>query len=300
MIVNSRIPISYFFHKIKWDILISAVLSVIIYLATTYGNLSFKLPLTFSGLLGTSISLLLSFKLSQSYDRWWEARKIWGTILIETRTLIVQIKNYSKDSETISPELSKITYRQIAWNYALSRSLRNQDPLKHHAHFLDKEEAVEVQKHLNIPLAILDRQSKDVMSLLKQGVINQFQQIQIDQTISNLGTCMGQAERIKNTYFPKTYRLTLHLFIYLFLVSLSFSFYLDNSNVLIYTPLIVCISIPFFLLEKIAFDMQDPFENKPTDTSSTAISTTLEINLKQLINDPDVPEPLTTDTFYIL
>ena len=300
MIVNSRIPFSYFFHKIKWDLFISAFLSILIYFATTYGNVSFKLPLTFSGLLGTSISLLLSFKLSQSYDRWWEARKIWGTILIETRSLIIQIKNYSRETEVISPALKKITYRQIAWNYALSRSLRKQAPLKHHAHFLDKAEVKEVEKHLNIPLSILDKQTKDVVDLLEKGIINQFQQVQIDQTISNLGTCMGQAERIKNTYFPKTYRVTLHLFIYLFLLSLSFSFYLDHSNVFIYTPLLICIAIPFFLLEKIAVDMQDPFENKPTDTASTAISTTLEINLKQLINDTDVPKPLTTDTFFIM
>jgi len=300
MIVNSRIPVSYFFNKIKWDLLISTCLSILIYLATSYGNLSFNLPLTFSGFLGTSISLLLSFKLSQSYDRWWEARKIWGTILNESRSLIVLIKNYQNNPEEISPVLKKITYRQIAWNYALSRSLRNQTPLKHHAHFLEKEEAREVQKHLNVPLAILDKQTKDVVKMLKKGIINQFQQVEISHIISNLVTCMGKAERIKNTDFPKTYRVTLHLFIYLFLLSLSFSFYLEHSNLFIYTPLIVCIAIPFFLLEKIAVDIQNPFENKPTDTSSTAISTNLEINLKQLINDIDVPEPLTTDTFYIM
>jgi putative membrane protein len=65
-------------------------------------------------------------------------------------------------------------------------------------------------------------------------------------------------------------------------------------------PLMIIISIPFFLLEKIAFNIQDPFENKPTDTAMTSISRTIEINIKQQLNEQNIPEPIKTNTFYIL
>lgn len=59
----------------------------------------------------------------------------------------------------------------------------------------------------------------------------------------------------------------------------------------------LAISLPFFLLERSSFHMQDPFENRATDTSMTAIATTIEINLKQLLNDSDVPKPHPAMTF---
>ena len=69
---------------------------------------------------------------------------------------------------------------------------------------------------------------------------------------------------------------------------------------LIEIPLMIFISIPFFLIEKIAFNMQDPFENKPTDVAMTSICRTIEINIKQQIGDPDIPKPITPYKFYIL
>jgi putative membrane protein len=60
------------------------------------------------------------------------------------------------------------------------------------------------------------------------------------------------------------------------------------------------IATPFFLLEKIAFNIQDPFENNPTDTAMTSISRTIEINIKQQLEENEIPEPIVTDEFYIL
>ena len=60
------------------------------------------------------------------------------------------------------------------------------------------------------------------------------------------------------------------------------------------------ISVPFFLLEKTASHMQDPFANRPTDTSVTAIARTIHINLAQLLGEEDVPAPLASQGFYIM
>jgi putative membrane protein len=62
----------------------------------------------------------------------------------------------------------------------------------------------------------------------------------------------------------------------------------------------VVIAVPFFLLEKTATHMQDPFANRPTDTSVTAIARTIEINLRQMLGESEVPPPLSPQGFYIM
>ncbi len=98
MILEKRIPLKYWFREIKWDLLIVSVFSVLIYFFKLY-VINLDIPLSIGTFLGTAIALLLSFKLSQSYDRWWEARKIWGAIVNDSRTLVMQLKQFSKESD---------------------------------------------------------------------------------------------------------------------------------------------------------------------------------------------------------
>lgn len=295
MITNKRIPIHYWFNKIKWELLIVTTLSTSIYFISEYA-IDISVPLSIGVFLGSAIALLLSFKLSQSYDRWWEARKIWGAIVNDSRSLVIQLKSFTKNEETSI--IQKMGNRQIGWCYSLSCSLRKQDPLKHSASFITDVDIEKLLPHKNIPLAIIDQHSEDIANLHQKGVINDYQQIQLDATLVRLCESMGKAERIKNTFFPKTYRLTLHVFIYIFLTLLSLS--LTELHSLVEIPIEVIISIPFFLLEKIATHIQDPFENKPTDTPMTSISNTIEVNIKQLIGSENLPDFKETDKFYVL
>ena len=113
----------------------------------------------------------------------------------------------------------------------------------------------------------------------------------------NLINYMGMAERIKSTIFPVTYRLFLHSLIYLFIVTLSIS--LGNLKLYFEIPLLLIIASFFFLLESTATHLQDPFSNKPTDTAMTAIATNIEINIKQLLNEKEIPAGVKTDDFYL-
>ncbi|RDY58643.1 bestrophin family protein [Flagellimonas nanhaiensis] len=294
MITNRRIPLSYPFILVKWDILFTAIFSTGIHLLGKY-IVHWSLPISIAAFLGTAIALILSFKLSQSYDRWWEARKIWGAIVNDSRTLITQLLAFS-ESDVKTTE--KVAYRQMGWCYALGQNLRKLDATKELSNYVSEAEYQSVTKHQNIPLVLLKEHSLDIAKLFKEGKINAYQQAQLDSTVTRLNASMGMAERIKNTYFPKPYRLTLQFFIYLFLVILSLS--LTEMDNFVEIPLLMVIALPFFLLEKIAFRIQDPFENRPMDTPMTAIARTIEINLRQLIDDPNIPKPLTSRTFYIL
>ena len=295
MIIDKRIPLKYWLNKIKWEVLIVATLSTSIYFTSEY-FVDLSIPISIGVFLGSAIALLLSFKLSQSYDRWWEARKIWGAIVNDSRSFVIQLKGFSNEQDKALIE--KMANRQIAWCYSLSMSLRKLDPLEGIESFISAEELSSISAHKNIPLALLDLHGQDLRELRNREIISDFQYIQLDNTLVSLCASMGKTERIKNTFFPKTYRVTLHLFIYIFLALLSLS--LTELHSLVEIPLEVLISIPFFLLDKIALSIQDPFENKPTDTPMTSISRTIEINIKQLIGQEEIPKPVEPGAFYVL
>ena len=295
MILEKRIPLRYWIMEIKWDLLIVSVFSVIIYVIKLY-LINLDIPLGIGTFLGTAIALLLSFKLSQSYERWWEARKIWGSIVNDSRTLVIQLKQFSEKSD--NSILKTMAYRQIAWCYALGQYLRKLDELDFLKEFISEDEMILINQNNHGPLTLLDHHGRDVKTLHKRKSLNDFQQVQLDNTILRLTASMGMAERIKNTVFPRTYRNVLHFFIYIFLLLLSLA--LENIYGFLEVPLLVLISIPFFMLEKIAFVIQDPFENKPTDTAMTSIARAIEINIKELLGEKELPEPLKNKGFYIM
>ena len=295
MILEKKIPFTYWFNTIKWDILIVSIFSSGLYFLSEY-LMNLNIPISVGAFLGTAIALVLSFKLSQSYDRWWEARKIWGSIVNDSRTLVMQLHSFTnRENRTVT---DRMAYRQIAWCYSLSQHLRNENASENISEFITQQELNAIRNHNNTPLVLLANQSQDLSVLHNDKLVNDFQQIQIDNTLVNLCASMGKAERIKNTAFPKPYRLTLRLFIFVFLITLSAA--LTDMPSLAEIPFLIVISIPFFLLEKIAFNIQDPFENKPMDIPITSISRTIEINIKELLGDKNSPKPMASETFYVL
>ena len=297
MLLNKpKIPLKYVLNKIKYELFYVLIVSLsVLFLTEKYVIFMPEMPLTIPAFIGTAISILLSFSISQSYERWWEARKIWGAIVNDSRSLVIQIQTLTKNGN--DDKINLIALRQIAWCYSLGQSLRGLNPTENLEPFISKEELSELAEHQNKPLALLQLHGKNIKELREEGQIDAFSQIQLDQTIVRLCEAQGKAERIKSTVFPVTYRLFLHGTIYLFVITLAISLRVDG---LFETPLLLAISSAFFLLEKSATHMQDPFENRPTDTPVTAIARTIEINIKQLIKHKDIPNAHQADGFYII
>ncbi|UXX77799.1 hypothetical protein N7E81_10495 [Reichenbachiella carrageenanivorans] len=295
MLITTKIPLKYIFKSTFRDLFFVLCVALVSVGAYRYGDIA-DIPPNITGLVGTSISLVLAFKLGQSYDRWWEARKIWGAIVNDSRTLVIQIRSFTQGQSVEVVE--RMADRQIAWCYSLGQALRKKSPIAGIADFLSKEEFETISKHKNVPLAMLDFHSADLTKLRNADVINDFQQVQLDRTIVRLCESMGQAERIKNTVFPTTYRLFLKWFIYLFVVLLSIT--LAETEGYGDVPLLLLITTPFFLLEKTAFFLQDPFENRPTDIPITQIAKTIHLNIRQLIGSDDLPEAHENGEFYVM
>ncbi len=297
MLLDKQPPFKYLFSKIKTELIYVSILAVLVYgLTEAFEHLIPEMPLTIPTFLGTAISIILSFKLSQSYDRWWEARKIWGSIVNDSRTLVMQLQAFvKKGNEAI---IKRITYRHMAWCYCLGQSLRGLDPFENMQKYLSADDIAEISKHQNKPLGILSLNNRDISALRDAGQLDTFTLVQLNNTLVNFTNGMGMSERIKSTIFPVTYRLFLHSIIYVFIITLSIS--LRNVAGYFEIPLLLIIACFFFLLERTATHLQDPFSNKPTDTAMTAIATTIEINLKQLINEQDVPQPKQPTDYYLL
>jgi putative membrane protein len=296
MLLDKKIPVKYIISKIKVEIIYILLIALAVnYITRVYINLIPAIPFVIPTFLGTAMSVILSFKLGQSYDRWWEARKIWGGIVNDSRNLILQLQAFVADGN--QHELEKIALRHIAWCYGLGRSLRGLDVTAAFDGYLEKEEQVLLQKQSNKPLGILQLNTKALRDLREKKQLEEYSYVQLTQTIAALTNYMGMAERIKSTVFPVTYRLFLHMIIYVFIVTLSIS--LRDLENYIEIPLLLVIAAFFFLIERTATHLQDPFSNKPTDTAMTAIATNIEINIKQLLGMNDVPRPCAADGFYL-
>lgn len=277
----------YVLGKIKVELALVLTYTILFEIFHHYFiNVNVEIPIAIPAIIGTIISLLLAFKSNQAYDRWWEARIVWGAIVNESRTLVRQMITFYKDPD-FSVEASnfkeKFAKRQIAWCYSLGQSLRNDDAIKPIKKFLTDDELRFVKNHKHIPNALLVLHAKDLYKTLKDKKITTYQQVEIDNTLTRLCDAMGKCERIKNTVFPTTYSIYIRFTLCLFIILLPFG--LISLLSWFAVPLITTIAAAFFLIEKMAIHLQDPFENKPTDTPVTTIANTIEQNLIQMVNE---------------
>lgn len=302
MLLKKNIPLKYVFGKIKYEILLVAVYTLLIVILHDRFNLrDISIPLSVPMIMGTVISLLLAFRSNQAYDRWWEARTIWGAIVNDSRSFSRQVLSFmdnSYDSEEISNFRERMIRRQIAWCYSLGQSLRGLDALEGLERHISKRELAFVSRYSHVPMALLELHARDLNHALKHEWINEYQQVELDRTLSRLCDAMGKCERIKNTVFPATYSLYIHFAMNFFILLLPFA--LIEYFGLIEIPMVVAIAASFLLIEKMAIHLQDPFDNKPTDTPMTAISWTIERDLKQMLNEHQVLENAPAYKYYVM
>ncbi|MBO9614844.1 MAG: hypothetical protein J7619_19230 [Dyadobacter sp.] len=302
MLLKKNIPIRYIFGKIKYEILFVTIYGIaieVIYQNFHITNIS--IPMTVHSVLGTIISLLLAFRSNQAYDRWWEARIVWGAIVNDSRTFARQILSLMEDPldpDRIDGFKKRMIKRQIAWCYALGKGLRRDDPMPMISKFVSEEELEYLKDFDNKHVGLVQLHARDLNNALKQGWVNPYQQVELDQTLTRLCDHMGKSERIKNTVFPSTYSLYIHLALHFFILLLPFG--LVQLFGFLMVPVLVVITACFFLIEKMAIHLQDPFENKPTDTPVLSISRNIERDLKQMMRDKHVPQAFQPEKFYIL
>jgi putative membrane protein len=268
---------------------------------------SWIIPLALIGTLGTALAILLGFRNSAAYDRWWEARKIWGGIVNDSRTwgrqALTLVSLYFTNDGASGEDLKKVQktliYRHIAWINALRLQLRGQmeaaDWETSVKPFLDQEEYRWLHPKKNRATQLIRKQGEVLQELFENGFIDDFRNIQLDNTLTSFYTLQGKAERIKSTPMVKPYHTWSRLFLNIFIFFLPFGLIpvFDQSNAAwLVFPVTMIMSWIFFVIYMFGEILGEPFENGQQDTPLTAICNTIEIDLRDMLDEPELPEKL--------
>ncbi len=271
--------------------------------AALYGALGMEnvaIPVTAVGPLGAALAIFLAFRNSSAYDRWWEARKLWGRLVNESRNLARQITTFCRPTaEEGDGGTSRVTdfhremiYRHIAYVQGLRLQLRGQTALcsDRLEDYVPRAELAGYQASSNLPAAIAQRQGERLADAHARGWIDDFRHMQLDRTLCKLLDIQGGCERIKNTPLPRQYDYFPQLFLYVYAFFLPFG--LVESFGWFTAVISVPMSFIFLMLQAAGRVNEAPFENFSTDTPMTTLSRLIEINLRETLGETELPSAI--------
>lgn len=248
-------------------------------------NLSMN-PFAFT-LIGIALAIFLGFCNTAAYDRFWEGRKLWGALVIDTRSIIRQVKAYVKEGEAEEDRLAYFTRLTIAYTYALKNQLREEGTTPELQGLLPIELFDKFSVMRFKPVFLLDEMAAFLQRAETQGRIDSFTKMQIDQNLNQLSHIVGACERIHNTPIPFPYYLLLHRTIYIYSLLLPFGL-LGTLGWL--TPFICTfISYTFIGLDAVIDEIKEPFGMEANDLALNALSETVEYSLSEMVGLP-LPE----------
>ncbi|SHJ73125.1 putative membrane protein [Hymenobacter daecheongensis DSM 21074] len=289
-------------------------------------GIDIRLPFAPLSTIGIAVAFYLGFKNSQSYDRFWEARKIWGGIVNASRLWGSQICAYvaapaspaapNLPAPEVAAEHRTLLYRQLAWLNALRLQLRRTTiydrqnvsyvpdlhlttgggPEPEVEKFLAPAEYARVCGKANAAAQLLHQQALELQRLQREGLLDDFRHIDLMQTVKECYSLQGMCERIKNTPFPRQYAYFSTVFVWIFVLLLplglisEFSKLSQGSAVWLTVPFSVLISWIFLTIEIVGDNSEDPFENYVNDVPMTDICRTIEIDLREMLGETDLPE----------
>lgn len=254
---------------------------------------NFVVPAIIPTVLGTAIAFFIGFNNNQAYDRWWEARKIWGALVNDSRSWARSVITYISQNEISNQEFKALTdrmvRRHIGFLYALKAKLRDAVD-ENYQQYLDEADLKEINLHSNVHNAILTLQSRDLQQLSKDGLIDGFRFMELNKLLVNFSDHMGRAERIKNTVFPTTYNYFTKVFIWLFVVSLTLVISHEAGVWAVFIGWLV--GFVFVSTQINGMSLIDPFENNSSSVPLNQITRTIEINLLEMIGAEKIPAPV--------
>lgn len=228
---------------------------------------------------GIALAIFLGFRNTVSYDRFWEARKLWGALLNDTRSLARQAHNHFDDRENLQ-EVSEFVNKLIALVYALKHQLRRTNAAYDMERLLPAPMAKRLKHYHFKPVMILKLLGEWVQVNKKKGNISALSQLAFEENFNKLSDIIGGCERIAGTPIPYSYSVLLHRTVYVYCFMLPFGF-VDILGWL--TPFVIAfVAYTFVALEAIADELEDPFGTQPNDLALDTMAATIENTLLEL------------------
>ncbi|WP_394675095.1 bestrophin family protein [uncultured Chryseobacterium sp.] len=286
-------------------------------------------------LIGTAEAFLVGFKNNQAYDRLWEARKIWGGIVNSSRSLAAMVYAFDTEQEHIGMfDLDKkrktIVYRHIAWLYALREQLlvptewehikaEETDHFKNIDHkrnrlikagfpdysrtsiflnkYLSEEESGLQSTYKNFATYLISQQAKEINELKNDGILSDFNQMQLQTCLNEFYGFQGQAERIKKFPSPRQFASTAFIFNILFITLLPLGLVsefakLGDWGIWVSIPFCIIVGWIYIIMELVGDYSENPFAGLMFDIPMLSICRTIEIDLLQMTGETELPEPV--------
>jgi len=242
-------------------------------------------PVPFT-LLGIALAIFLGFRNSVSYERYWEARKLWGAVLNDTRTLARQVTSLSNADLATQ---TAFVHTLIAYVHALRAQLRNTDAASDLARLLSPDDLAAVLPARYRPAMILMQLGQQLRQLRLQRQIPPVLCAAMDRHLGQLNDSLGGCERIAGTPIPFAYTVIVHRTTYLYSFLLPFG--LVSSLGLLAPVIVAFVSYTFFALEALAEEIQEPFGLEPHDLALDAMSAMIEATLRESLGERELPPP---------
>ncbi|KVD02895.1 hypothetical protein WI78_04355 [Burkholderia ubonensis] len=257
-----------------------------------------KIPLNTAPftLFGLALAIFLAFRNNASFERFKEARHLWGDVLIASRTLTSQMRRYLPDHVDDALRNQTIDLL-IAFVYALKHQLRHTDPADDLTRILGRARTDALSGKVYKPVALLDEIRGNLARMLACAPDAGTTRWMVDKQINRLGNAVGGCERIASTPIPFAYSVLLHRTVYAYCVLLPFGL-VDSTE--FFTPLIcVFISYTLIALEAIANEVAEPFSTAPNALALDAMARTIERSVLELCGAELPKEVAPTDAYQL-
>lgn len=257
-------------------LLLGLITGGLVYYENTLG-ISFKNPTMFHQILGFVLSMLLVFRINSAYDRWWEGRKLWGSLVNNTRNLMIKLNAVIPEEN----KKDKIYFKNliITFVFTLKDHLKDKKEFNDIVAFegFNKSEFDGVKHKPNFVTGLI---MKHVEVLRKKGIFTNEHILFMNAELQSLLDIGGACERIKNTPIPFSYSMFLKKIIFIYVITMPIAFSIDFKYWAI--PIVMFIFYAFASIELISEEVEDPFGDDANDLPTQDISEKIKTNLDEI------------------
>lgn len=304
MIVKKNLLLDLILHYTRWDLLYYLCLAITVTaLHERVGVVVIDIPDFTIAALSVALAIFLGFKNNHAYDRWWEARKTWGLLVNYSRAwarqcLTLILADGAANEPQVQALQRRLIYRHLGFVNALRVYLRQRLPYRKRGaepfearneyedvkKFVSDLEYDELMNAQNPPNYLIQKQGEDLSAAFKQGWLSDYRFMRMDKTLVDFNDIQGISERIKMTPLPRQYTFYSRVFVLIHCTLLPMVFVSELGWKTV--PVAFAVSFVFHVLDLIGERTEDPFENRLEDVPLSALSLTIESNLREQLAEP--------------
>ena len=241
-------------------------------------HLALKSPTIFHQIIGFVLSMLLVFRINTAYERWWEGRKLWGSLVNNSRSLTSKVRSLLTPQYT--HQASEIAGILGAFPAALRDHLRDVRSIDDIPSRLGVDRR-DLERSPHRPLHLYSRLVQKLSELNKLGAITDTQLLYLNGELFSLIDITGACERIKSSPIPFSYSLFLKKIIFVYVITMPIPFSVDFGYWSV--PVVMLIFYAFASLEIISEEIEDPFGLEANDLPTDELSEKIRNDLDSLL-----------------